>query len=139
MSTLSLSQVLNPEAGWYRGDFHAHTNASDGVYPPATLAGIARAEGLDFVAITDHNTIEALSELSQRPGLLIIPGVEVTLGGEIEFIATLSDSPAAAYARIVRNGEILAETLIPGGDGSLEYAAFADGDYPDSLAATGEG
>jgi hypothetical protein len=81
MSTLSLSKVLNPEAGWYRGDFHAHTNASDGVYAPDLVAGIAQAEGLDFVAITDHNTIEGLSELSRRSGPLIIPGVEVTLEG----------------------------------------------------------
>ncbi|GAB4533372.1 MAG: hypothetical protein Kow0063_15230 [Anaerolineae bacterium] len=81
MSTLSLSKVLNSEAGWYRGDFHAHTNASDGVYPPALVAAIAQVEGLDFVAITDHNTIEALAKLSQSSGLLIVPGIEVTLDG----------------------------------------------------------
>lgn len=50
--------MLNPEADWYRGDFHVHTNASDGAYPPSLVAGIAKAEGLDFVAITDHNTID---------------------------------------------------------------------------------
>ena len=29
--------VLNPKAGWYRGDFHVHTSASDGDYPPSQV------------------------------------------------------------------------------------------------------
>jgi hypothetical protein len=79
MSNLSLSNVLNPRPGWYRGDLHAHTNASDGVYPSPVLVEIAEAEGLDFLAITDHNSIDALSQLGDRSSLLIIPGMEVTL------------------------------------------------------------
>lgn len=71
--------MLNPEAGWYRGDLHAHTTASDGDYPPSLVVGIARAEGLDFVAITDHNTIGALSELGETSDVLVIPGMEITL------------------------------------------------------------
>ena len=42
------SKVVNPKAGWYRGDFHTHTHASDGDYPADVVAGIAKAEGLDF-------------------------------------------------------------------------------------------
>jgi hypothetical protein len=77
----SLSKMINPRPGWYRGDFHVHTNASDGDYPPSLVVELARAEGLDFVAITDHNTIEPFSELSKSPDFLVVPGVEITLDG----------------------------------------------------------
>ena len=72
------SRVVSPEAGWYRGDFHTHTHASDGIYPVDVLAGVARAEGLDFIAITDHNTIAGLQEVSDNLEFLVIPGLEIT-------------------------------------------------------------
>lgn len=75
---LSLTDILNPRPGWYRGDFHAHTDFSDGVLPPPRLAALARAEGLDFFAITDHNTVSAYPHFGADAGLLIIPGIEVT-------------------------------------------------------------
>jgi hypothetical protein len=79
MSELSLSKVWNAQPGWYRGDFHTHTTASDGKYSPEELAALAREQGLDFFAITDHNTLNAYPLFGDDPGLLIIPGVEVTL------------------------------------------------------------
>lgn len=78
-TTLSLSKVLRPQAGWYRGDFHAHTYFSDGSQSPPDLVEVARAEGLDFFAITDHNTIDAYAEFGEVTDILIIPGLEVTL------------------------------------------------------------
>ncbi|MGB0389259.1 MAG: CehA/McbA family metallohydrolase [Ardenticatenaceae bacterium] len=78
-TTLSLSTVINPQPGWYGGDFHVHTNYSDGVLTPPQLADLARAEGMDFLAITDHNTINAYPHFGQPSDLLIIPGIEVTL------------------------------------------------------------
>lgn len=75
----SLAREAKPQAGWYRGDFHSHTYCSDGYYSPNQLVEVALAEGLDFLAITDHNTIDAFGELSPEPDVLIIPGLEVTL------------------------------------------------------------
>ncbi|WP_266170846.1 CehA/McbA family metallohydrolase [Dyella subtropica] len=88
--------VLNPplrrEAGWYRGDLHMHTAHSDGscksqsgqrVPCPLffTVQGAAQ-RGLDFIAITDHNTVshaDAMRELQPYfDRLLLIPGREVT-------------------------------------------------------------
>ena len=73
---------------WYRGDLHAHTWHSDGSAPLADLVAAARAQGLDFLAVTEHNTISHLPlVLSQVEGLLpahttsdllLIPGVEIT-------------------------------------------------------------
>jgi len=79
-SDYNFSKVINTNPDWYCGDFHVHTNASiDGVYPPSTVAEIAKAEGLDFIAITDHNTIEGYSRLREELDLIVIPGLEVTL------------------------------------------------------------
>lgn len=78
--------------GWYRGDLHMHTAHSDGgcvtgdapraPCPVYRTVLAARAAGLDFIAITDHNTTsqaEAMAELQPAfPGLLLIPGREVT-------------------------------------------------------------
>ena len=72
------TRVLANQPGWYRGDFHTHTHSSDGVYPADILAGIAQAEELDFISITDHNTFAGLLELSSDLDILIIPGIEVT-------------------------------------------------------------
>jgi len=80
MSPYNFSKIINPQPGWYRGDFHVHSNASaDGDYPPTLVAEIARAEGLDFIALTDHNTIEGYKDISEGLDFLVIPGLEVTL------------------------------------------------------------
>jgi hypothetical protein len=67
--------------GWYRGDLHVHTSATDADYSPSQLVEMARAERLDFMAITDHNTIEPLSEIDEGLDLLVLPGIEITLSG----------------------------------------------------------
>lgn len=71
---------LSPETGWYRGDLHAHTFHSDARGSLEDLAASARARGLDFLAVTDHNTAShhPFLEQLQEPGFLLIPGEEVT-------------------------------------------------------------
>ena len=66
---------------WLCGDLHAHTHHSDGRLSLDELAANACALGLDFLAVTDHNTISHHRELpsaSKRYGLQLIPGQEVT-------------------------------------------------------------
>jgi hypothetical protein len=68
---------------WLAGDLHAHTFHSDGVLSVAELALFAVERGLDFVAVTDHNTVShhaALGPLSSRYGVTLLPGQEVTTG-----------------------------------------------------------
>ncbi len=66
--------------GWYRGELHCHTHHSDGDSSPPEVIASAAGLGLDFLSITDHNTVSHLAELAalgpQR--LTIIPGCEVT-------------------------------------------------------------
>jgi hypothetical protein len=66
--------------GWYRGELHCHTYHSDGDSDPREVIAAAKALGLDFLAITDHNSISHLAALAEiDPGALaLIPGCEVT-------------------------------------------------------------
>ncbi len=45
---------------WYRGDLHSHTVHSDGDWTKRELLSAARKAGLDFIAVTDHNTVSHL-------------------------------------------------------------------------------
>ena len=64
---------------WYRGDLHSHTDHSDGENTIAEMAAEAQRLGLDYLAITDHNTTTHHAEVDrgQWP-VLLIPGEEVT-------------------------------------------------------------
>jgi hypothetical protein len=71
----------SPGRRWWAGDLHTHTVHSDGVLTVAELARLARGNGLDFIAVTDHNTVSHHPELaaaSRRYGITLIPGQEVT-------------------------------------------------------------
>ncbi len=75
-----------------RADLHCHTRASDqpvnkwvgflGVpecySPPEKVYEQARARGMDFVAVTDHDTIAGAMELVERGFERVIVGQEVT-------------------------------------------------------------
>lgn len=68
---------------WLAADFHAHTLHSDGELSVRELAALAVAEGLDALAVTDHNTVSHHAELaavSAEYGITLLPGQEVTTG-----------------------------------------------------------
>ncbi|UNO40061.1 PHP domain-containing protein [Streptomyces sp. MST-110588] len=63
-----------------RIDLHTHSTASDGTDTPAELVRNAAAQGLDVVALTDHDTVgghaEAMAALP--PGLTLVTGAELS-------------------------------------------------------------
>lgn len=63
-----------------RVDLHAHSSVSDGTRPPAEVVRRARANGLDVVALTDHDTTASWSEaIAELPdGLTLVPGIELS-------------------------------------------------------------
>lgn len=76
---LSLSKVYNPQPGWYCGELHTHSSHSDGFDSPLQLVAEAKIQGLDFLAITDHNRVDVLDKFEEDPEVLVIPGMEITL------------------------------------------------------------
>ena len=63
---------------WLFGDLHVHSDASDGQHDIPTLARMAKKEGLDFLAVTNHNNYSENFFLPRVPGLTLIPGTEWT-------------------------------------------------------------
>ena len=63
-------------------DLHLHTLASDGRLSPTELIRLAARQGLNTVAVTDHDTTDGLAEAFEAakafPGLRIIPGIELS-------------------------------------------------------------
>src|SRR6266545_1897390 len=103
-------------------DLHTHSFFSgDGVYSPEDLIAAARAKGLHGIAITDHNTCDAVNYLLQKglmrlDGLpvddfLVLPGVEVTtadghllcIGAELPY---LKGKPAREVCDIIMNAAV---------------------------------
>jgi hypothetical protein len=71
-----------PGHRWLAGDLHTHTLHSDGAMTVPELARFAVGEGLDFLAITDHNTTSHHAELpaaAATHGITLLPGQEVTV------------------------------------------------------------
>lgn len=65
-----------------RYDLHSHSTASDGTLNPAELVARARAQGVEVLALTDHDTldgIEAAALAAADTGLRLVPGVEVSV------------------------------------------------------------
>jgi hypothetical protein len=60
------------------GVVHVHTTLSDGGGSPEDVAKAAKAAGLQFVAITDHNTVDAKSFEGYHDGVLVLVGAEVS-------------------------------------------------------------
>ena len=76
-------------------DFHSHSIASDGALSPEALIARAIAQGVDVLALTDHDGTEgivAAQMAAQNTNLTLIPGVEisVTWGGSTVHIIGLN-------------------------------------------------
>lgn len=75
--------ALDRTARWYAGDLHVHSVESGDASPSIdAVAALAVARGLDFVVLTDHNTVSQADFLvdaqGRWPDLLLVPGIEFT-------------------------------------------------------------
>lgn len=68
-----------PSASARRVDLHTHTTCSDGRLTPAELVRRAEARGLAALAITDHDTLDALPlAAAAHPAIEVVPGIEIS-------------------------------------------------------------
>lgn len=129
--------------GWYAGDLHAHSAHSDGRArsrrgerigtPPHRVFDAAVAAGLDFVALTDHNTASHWLDVDRlQPyydDLLLLRGREITTYrghanaiGEHSFsdfrLASPEASPTPVLQPIVAGGAFV----------SINHPALPDGE-----------
>ena len=65
-------------------DLHCHTTESDGTSSPTDVVAAAHCQGLDAIAITDHNSGNGVDEAiaaGRDLGVIVFPGVELTVTG----------------------------------------------------------
>ncbi len=68
-------------------DLHTHSTASDGSMTPRELVRHAKRMGLCAIAITDHDTTSGIEEAldeSEKIGMKVIPGIEISVDFEPE-------------------------------------------------------
>lgn len=70
-----------------KADLHLHTTASDGVFTPKELVGMAAAQGFDLIAVTDHDSMEGLTQAREAAyacGMRVLSGVELSCSAHKE-------------------------------------------------------
>lgn len=78
-------------------DLHCHTTASDGIKTPSELIDFAIENGVDVLAITDHDTINGLEEAighAADKNFHLIPGIEFSIafhGGSFHLVGLYID------------------------------------------------
>jgi hypothetical protein len=88
-----------------RIDLHTHSTASDGLLAPDALVCFAREQGLDLIALTDHDTtagVAAARAEGERVGLAVIDGIEINTdlpegGGEAHVLGFYLDADAPGF------------------------------------------
>jgi 3',5'-nucleoside bisphosphate phosphatase len=62
-------------------DLHIHSNASDGTHSPEELIEEALKNGIELMALTDHDEIEnveKMKSLAKGKGIAFLPGIEIS-------------------------------------------------------------
>ena len=123
-------------------DLHCHSNVSDGVLSPADVVARAASNGVNLLALTDHDDVSGLAAAQTAAAatdMTLIPGVEisVTWGGQTvhivglridpqhpDLVAGLHDIRLGRIERAHRMAEDLAQHGIEGAyEGAYGYAA----------------
>ncbi|MCX8087397.1 MAG: PHP domain-containing protein [Rhodocyclaceae bacterium] len=123
-------------------DLHCHSTVSDGLLPPAALIERAVANGVDLLALTDHDEVgglDAAIAAAEAAGLPFVTGVEISVSwGDDQTVhivglgfdhrhpglrAGLERVRGGRDARAGRIAEELAKVGIEGAyEGALKYA-----------------
>ena len=126
-------------------DLHCHSNVSDGILAPASLAARAKARGVDVWALTDHDEVSGIAEARAAAaalGLAFIPGVEISItwaGQTVHIVGLqidernvdlqrgLASTRSGRELRAREMAEQLAAVGIPDAfEGALRYAGNPD-------------
>ena len=83
------------------GDLHCHTRLSDGSMGIEEIIALAKARGVETIAITDHDCLAGTVRakiIGERNGVKVIPGVELSAidgetGNFVHILCYLPESP----------------------------------------------
>ncbi len=95
-------------------DFHIHSDLSpcgNKEMTPNNIVNMSLIKGLNFISLADHNTaknLPAITEVGERVGVKIIPGIEVTTKEEVHVLCYFRDLKDA-----VTFGDLIYDSLPP--------------------------
>ncbi len=106
-------------------DLHLHSTSSDGTLSPAAVVALVCKRGLQGLALTDHDTVDGLSEArraAESAGIDFVEGCEVSCdvdGADVHLLAYLFDERHEDFAgaltqskaRRVERGRAIVEKL----------------------------
>ncbi len=126
--------VLDDDARWYRGDFHVHSlESGDATAELEEIVELARERGLDFVVVTDHNTVSQVERLAavQRDvdDVLLMRGIEVTTyagHGNALGVGEYVDHRVGLDGRTI--GDVIGDVRDQGGLFSISHPSLTLGD-----------
>ncbi len=116
-------------------DLHTHSTCSDGVLSPSELVKHAFSKNIKVLALTDHDTIEGLSEAkiqSEELGITFVAGVELNIDwpkGEFHLLGLGLKNPSEQLLKILndlqkdrdsRNAQIIEKMKEAGFDADLK-------------------
>ncbi|MEG0768241.1 MAG: CehA/McbA family metallohydrolase, partial [Clostridia bacterium] len=106
----------------YLGDPHVHSVHSDGTFTVSELAHMARKQGLQYLATTDHNTYLQNAYGAADAPVTLIPGMEWThYRGHCNFLGVANPVRSIIANSDVRMREILEEARANGALVSLNH------------------
>lgn len=135
--------VLESTARWYQGDLHSHTGQSDGSCnsvrgksvpcPVFKLTEAAERQKLDFLAITDHNTLSTYNDLREfQPyydNLLLIHGREMTTyEGHMNAFGTEEFIDFRLHATMPTVNDVIRDAHLRGAIVSINHPAAPSGE-----------
>lgn len=92
-----------------RADLHVHTYFSDGLLSPEEVVKTAKLNGVELLAVTDHDTAEGYKKVkacAEKAGVRTVSGIEVSAySGEVK-LHTLGynvDTECAGFKRFVKD------------------------------------
>jgi len=90
----------------YFFDLHIHTSlspcASDDM-TPNNIVNMALLKGLDFIAVTDHNSVgnvEAVMKCASDKDIVVIPGMEIESSEEVHLLCLFKTMESAAQMEL---------------------------------------
>ena len=113
---------MQKNENYVKADLHTHTHYSDGKYSPEELIKKAKENGISFLSITDHDSVEGIEEaiqISNGNGIEIIPGVELSSeykGMEVHvlgYFLNFKDQKFLNYLKTFRDNRLIrAEQIV---------------------------
>lgn len=85
---------------YHKGDFHLHSNASDGKYTSTDVVNIAASKNIDILSITDHDTtvgVSAAISTGKDLNIKVIPGIELSTSHNGETVHILGYFNNSSY------------------------------------------